>query len=200
METQRGVFSRFGAPALHRRLSLTSLAGMGGTTPRRQESPLPAQPGWAIRRILVATNFSPCSAGAVARAAILARRCKARLTVLHVIDINPTEAFNHCGSAEGLMRELWVHGTTAMHGLARSLAETQVAAQPVIVEGLPWEEIVERSRNFGLVILGKTRLRPVRSVFSQHTVDRVVEQASCPVLVVHELADALETQTRNAER
>ncbi len=59
---------------------------------------LVAPPDWAggqapgegpgIRRILVPTDFSAASSGAVARAARLANQCRAALTLLHVVDIN----------------------------------------------------------------------------------------------------------------
>src|ERR1700690_2780050 len=48
-----------------------------------------------IRKILVATDFSPCSTRAVESAVALARQCGASLTLLHVIDINPPEAITH---------------------------------------------------------------------------------------------------------
>jgi nucleotide-binding universal stress UspA family protein len=62
----------------------------------------------------------------------------------------------------------------------------QVEAQTAVQEGLPWEEIVERSRDFDLVLMGGSRGRKRWNLFSKHTARRVLENAACPVLVVHD--------------
>ena len=68
------------------------------------------EPGRPIRRILVPTDFSPCSLRAVERAIAMARQSNAALTILHVIEIDPPAASSHYGTADDLMRPLWVRG------------------------------------------------------------------------------------------
>jgi nucleotide-binding universal stress UspA family protein len=147
---------------------------------------LETEPGGTIKRILVPTDFSPRSAEALARAASLARRHDATLTILHVIDINPSAALTHCGPAKDLMRQLWVIGASELSRLKKSLEGTHTRAQTLIVEGLPPETIVENSSGFDLLVIAEPHSKSVWKFFSRHTARRVIEQAQCPLLVVHQ--------------
>jgi len=138
-----------------------------------------------IRNILVPTDFSASSLEAVARAAALARRYDATLTILHVIDSNPPAALTHVGPAENLMRRLWDRGISQLRCLADSLAQTQTKTQTRIIEGLPAEAIVGDSSGFDLLVIGAELSKSAWHFFSRHTARRVIEQALCPVLVVH---------------
>lgn len=136
-----------------------------------------------FRRILIPTDFSLASARAVESAVAIASQCDAELTILHVIDVNAQPARGESGIAGDLMQRRWDRGSEQMGELALSL-RGQVHSQTVLEEGLPWETIAERSRDFDLVILGKAADRSRRRLFSQHTAQRVVENAACPVMVV----------------
>jgi nucleotide-binding universal stress UspA family protein len=134
----------------------------------------------------VATDFSPCSSKALEYALALARQLAASLTILHVIDINPPAASTHAGSADSLMWGLRVRAITEMDRLAGPLAKAQVETEPMIVEGLPAEEIVEQSKSSDLVVLGTQSAKRSWSLFPRHTTQSVIEAAPCPVLVVRE--------------
>jgi nucleotide-binding universal stress UspA family protein len=142
--------------------------------------------GRAIRRILVPTNFSPGSARAVERAVEMAQQSDAILTILHVIDINPSAAPTHCGTAEDLMRRLWITATSEFARLKESIEEVQSRVRTVIVEGLPYEAIVEKSSGFNLLVINEPRPKSAWNFFSKHTARRVIEQAKCPVHVVRQ--------------
>ena len=133
-----------------------------------------------IRRILVPTDFSPASAGALERATAIANQCDASLTLLHVIDINASVG---SGTAEDLMRRLWSDAAMQMAKLAVSLAG-KVEAQTLLTEGLPSEVILEQSSEFDLVIMGRDRRQRKWQLFSKHTGKRVMENSVCPVMVV----------------
>jgi nucleotide-binding universal stress UspA family protein len=139
-----------------------------------------------IRKILVATDFSPSSTRAVEHAVALAHQCGASLALLHVIDINPPAAFTHAGGAEALMRDLRAEANAWMTRLASSLNAAQVGAQPMLVEGLPAEEIVQQSKCCDLVVLGMAPAKRSWGLFAKHTAQGVTEAAACPVLVVGE--------------
>lgn len=143
-----------------------------------------AEPGRPIHRILVPTDFSECSARAIKRGVALARQSNATLTILHVIDINPPAASTHCGSADDLMRQLWVIGTAELARLKKSLEQTQLQIRMLLVEGLPHEAIVENSSGFDLLIISEPHPKSGWSFFSKHTARRVIEQAKCRVHVV----------------
>jgi nucleotide-binding universal stress UspA family protein len=133
-----------------------------------------------IRRVLVATDFSPSSNRAIDRAIALTNQCNAGLAIFHVIDVN---THMECGRAADLMKQLWDAASAQMGQLAASLSG-QVNAQILIEEGLPWEAISRKSRDFDLAILGKPRPPSLRRPFSRQTVRRVLEEAACPVLVI----------------
>jgi nucleotide-binding universal stress UspA family protein len=146
----------------------------------------PAQPpssAKALASVLVATDFSPASAQAVERAVTLANQCHATLTILHVIDINAQPALTESGTAHDLMKRRWEEGSGRMGQLAWSLCG-RVAARTMLEEGLPWEQIVEKSADFDLLILGKCRARKGWKLFSNRTAQRVIEHSACPVMVV----------------
>ena len=167
------------------------LAPDGVQTPRTpEERPAPPQK-WdlehrrAIRKILVPTDFSTASERAVEQAVTIAHQCDATLTILHVIDINAQAEPNHCGSAQDLMKHLWGEGTARMSQLAWSLCG-RVEAQTAVQEGLPWEEISEKSRDFDLVVLGEDRGKKHWNFFSKRTAQRVLSNAACPVMLVQD--------------
>jgi nucleotide-binding universal stress UspA family protein len=134
----------------------------------------------AVRKILVATDFSAASVKAAERAATVASRYKAALTVLHVIDINSQA---RAGTAEDLMKSLWTKASTQMGELGGSLSN-HAPTHTMLAEGLPWEVVVEKSRDFDLLVIGQRPNRWFPKVFSHQTTQRVVENSACPVLVV----------------
>jgi len=141
-----------------------------------------AEPDWRIRNILVPTDFSHDSTKALKPAIALAKKCDASLTILNVIDIN---AQGSPGTAQDMMRRLWAESSAQMTRLASCLSGDG-NAQTIIAEGLPWEVIIERSRKFDLLVMAKTPRKKAWELFSQHTLRRVIEKASCPVIVVRE--------------
>jgi nucleotide-binding universal stress UspA family protein len=132
----------------------------------------------------VPTDFSAASTRAVEYAVAVANQCNASLTILHVIDINAQTSRQGFGIAQDLTNQLWSEGCARMGQLAWSLCG-KVEAQTAVQEGLPWEEIIERSRDFDLVVLGESRSKKRLNLFSKHTAQRVIGNAACPVMVVH---------------
>ena len=155
--------------------------GASITEPSRMD----AKQDWRIKNILAPTDFSPSSVEAVMQAAALARRYDALLTILHVIDINPPSARTHAGPADELMRQQLATGRAELNRLSESLAQQQTRTQVRIIEGIPAEVIIETSSRFDLLVINEERPGSAWSLFSEHTVQRVIEEAACPLLVVH---------------
>lgn len=137
----------------------------------------------SVQRILVPIDFSEASNKALRRAVTVATQCQAALTLLHVVDINAQPGPDEPARGEALMKHLWAEGSARVGQLASSLCG-QVEAHTLVTEGLPWEVIIVRSREFDLVILGKSSNGRSR-LFSHHTIRRVLEGAGCPVMVVN---------------
>lgn len=139
-------------------------------------------PQETVKKILVATDFSLASARAVEFAVNLAQQWDAELTVLHVIDINAQSAGGESLPANQLMSHLWQRGFEKMGRLVFALGG-RVHAQTSVEEGLPWETIAEKSAGFDLVVIGRTREKKHWNPFSHRTVERVLENAACPVII-----------------
>jgi len=137
----------------------------------------------AVQRILVPTDFSPPSAMALDRALRLACLSDASITLLHIVDLNAQHPADNCGPAQEFMTQLWSEGMARVEEVARALP-ARVRAQTVVAEGLPWEEIAEKSAGFDLVVMGQRRARRRWNPFARHTVQRAVENARCPVMIV----------------
>jgi nucleotide-binding universal stress UspA family protein len=142
-----------------------------------------------VRKILVATNFSSASARAVEFAVDLSQEWSAELTILHVIDISAQSAEGESLPAAQLMSHLWRKGFERIGRLA-FLLSGRVHAQTVVEEGLPYEVIAEKSHDFDLVIIGRARRKTHWNIFSHQTVQRVLQNAACPVIVAPERPDA----------
>src|SRR4029077_4514248 len=93
------------------------------------------------------------------------------------------------GSAAGLMARQRDDALTRMGRLTRFLAARNIESYAVSEEGIPWEEIVEQSRAFDLMLLAREKPRTFR-LFSQDTVHRVLANAHCGVMLVSELDGA----------
>jgi nucleotide-binding universal stress UspA family protein len=137
-----------------------------------------------LQNILVPTDFSPASEKTISFAAEFAAHCGARLTVLHVVDINSPQASAHAGNAESLMDRLWKEGVARMASLADELSRQKILAETILVEGLPWEQISNYSKGFDLTVLTRTPVRRRWGFFSRHTARRCIESLACPVLEV----------------
>jgi len=140
----------------------------------------PVEQAWPLKKILAATDFSPISTRSIAWAALIAAQCGAALSILHVINVNSRVS---SGTAHEFMKTLWEDASAQMQRLASSLSE-QMRAETMLSEGLPWEEIVEKSRHFDLLVLGQSRPRTRFKIFSSHTARRVLQYSQCPVLLI----------------
>ena len=151
------------------------------------QAPPPAQPGPGkpVRKILLATDFSSASTQAIEFAVTLAQQRDAELTVLHVIDINAQSAEGESLPAAQLMSRLWQKGFEGMQRLALALGG-RVQAHTVVEEGLPWEIITEKSRDFDVVIIGRTCGKKRWKLFAHQTAQRVLQNAACPVIFAPE--------------
>jgi nucleotide-binding universal stress UspA family protein len=141
---------------------------------RHQAAP-PARP---IDRILVATDFSLCSLGALEYADRLARKLDAELLVLHAEGIPVTGP----ESADDLH-------AAAEHELARTvryLHGTGLRARSVLRPGPPVEEILHAAatEEASLIVMGTHGRRGVAHLVMGSVAERVVRSAPCPVLTV----------------
>lgn len=152
-----------------------------------------------ITHLLVPTDFSPCSKLAMEKALPLARQCGAAITLLHVVDVNYHIPQEGPASADMLRARLEAEGRERLGAAARELTKQGVELRTLLDEGLPCESICDIARKCDLIVIGKRKPKPFWSWFSRRTLERVLDQAPCPVLVVPESKPHARNQSFNTK-
>jgi nucleotide-binding universal stress UspA family protein len=137
-----------------------------------------------FRGILCPVDFSCGAIAALTSASELARKARAELTVLHVIDIPAvlfeTPGFDVSSYRSGVEAE-------ARHRLCDVMSARTVERTNVIVaEGRPDQEILRAAaaREIDLIVMGVHGRHAVDLAVFGSTTHRVIRGASCPVLTI----------------
>ncbi len=131
-----------------------------------------------MKKLLVASDLSRRSERAVAQAAHLSERLGAEMTVLHVVD------------DELPMRVFEAEREQALRSLAETTAQLparfgeRLAVR--VVGGLDFQAILSAAQEeeADLIVLGTHRQNVIKEVFTGTTIERVIRNATVPVLVV----------------
>ncbi len=131
-----------------------------------------------MKHLLVASDLSHRSEMAIAQAFFLARRFNASLTVLHIVDDElPAAVFNATRSQAERNLRATVEGMVGAETMRISVR---------VVGGLYFQSILDvtEEEDASLIILGAHRRKLLKNVLTGTTVERVIRNASTPVLVV----------------
>jgi len=134
--------------------------------------------------ILVPTDFSPASLRAVDCAVCLAKKTDSRLIFLHVVYLNLTPYGP--GNPDWLKTALRREARQKTDSLAASARAAGVETDCVIEDGTPTEVIsrVAAQRHAQIIVMATARHTAISRLFRQKTVEQVVREAPCPVLVL----------------
>jgi nucleotide-binding universal stress UspA family protein len=143
----------------------------------------------AIRRIVHATDFSPASRPAFARALDLARASRAELIALHVMTplvLYPADAYVLPETYDRLLEDMRADASRQLDRLVARAKAAGVRARGLIVVGIPHERIVRaaRSARADLIVIGTHGRTGMARLFLGSVAARVIATASCPVLSV----------------
>jgi len=136
----------------------------------------------ALRRIVVPIDFSEPSLHALQFAALLAAQSGAALLPVyvaeHVVYFDETLAFPEHHVLEQMKEKL--------AQLAREQINAEVPVFPHVEKGKPWAEIIRLAEQHeaDLIVLGTHGRTGLQHWLLGSTAERVVQHASCPVLVV----------------
>jgi len=141
------------------------------------------------KRILCAVDFSDHSNAAFYRAVELAERFSSNLTVLHATEMTPL--VSRWLAPEG-MSDLTIQienrARDAMDQLLGTVpqASEKLKIKSEITSGRPAAEILENARVWGadLIVLGARGAGSIEQAVMGSTVNRVITEAECSVLVV----------------
>jgi len=131
-----------------------------------------------FQRALVPVDGSRYMSGVVAHAIAIAKKTDCSLTFLYVVNVEP---------AATLEVEKQKENTTRIpEECRRKAAAEDVSASSRIEVGSPAETIVEIAvrERFDLIIIGSRGYSRLKTLFVGSVADEVMEQASCPVLLV----------------
>ncbi len=140
----------------------------------------------AIKRILLATDFSGCAEQALEYAAFLGNACPAAVDILHVVELLP-ELHPDDVLAERYFDQCRKEAEKPLDELVQRLTSRGVTARWRQRFGVPSRQINLVAEELGadLVTLGAYGRTGLTEVLLGSTAARVVHAAPCPVLTVH---------------
>ena len=141
----------------------------------------------SFRTILAATDFTRRSRAVTGRAAALARQHGARLVLVHAIE-------RRARTVKRLrLRKLpdpMARAETEMKKLRDSLPDLEVQVEIAADSPHLLVQRIADSHDVGLIVLGLHLARRVLDSVRLTTLERIVQSASCPVLIAHDPAIA----------
>lgn len=145
----------------------------------------------AIRKILVATDFSACSDHALEYALLLRGRFDATLELLHVweipqgigVEAMPFVAMQG-GDRVSLMDYVRSEAERALADKVSELKRRNVVVTPRLVPGNAAQAIVDASAGCDLVVVGTHGRGAVMHLLLGSVAERVVRKSKVPVLTV----------------
>jgi len=141
-----------------------------------------------IRRILLATDFSPSSAQSFHIALTWAETCDAVLDIVHVMTIL-NEVDLDSAVANMYIKEREKHSQSKLEALVSQAKETRPRVYSHLLEGIPTDELTKfaLSSHADLVITGTHGWTGFDRVMMGSVAERVICKAPCPVLCVRNM-------------
>lgn len=147
-------------------------------------------------KILVPIDSSKASINAAKKAVEKAKKENATLKFLTVVSEDFANSSGDVAITRGNINEynnklLTEQANQFLDSLMADLDLGAVKAEKQIVFGVPYTVILETAKNekFDLIVMGNRGFSKIKRFFVGSVVQRVISEASCPVLVVHTKAD-----------
>lgn len=151
----------------------------------------PAPNKITFKEILVPVDFSDCSLTALEYALALAGKLGSRVTLLHVVEpaLYPQNSFSVTPAVDEANQTLMSSGRERLAALKERLATERLAIETLVRVGRAQSEISDTANAMGsdLIVMGTHGDAGLKQVLLGGTAERVVRQASCPVLTVRHL-------------
>ncbi len=139
------------------------------------------------RHVLLASDLSATGEWVALRAAYLARRCRARLTLLHVIEHFPEEFPDAAAPPENVdpARFFRDRARIRLAALAKKIRSTSAKQHVILSTSSARHEIVRAARSWriDLIVLGSGESRLLRNLLGS-TAASVLNHAPCDVIAV----------------
>jgi nucleotide-binding universal stress UspA family protein len=135
----------------------------------------------AWKKIMVATDGSPCSLAAIERAVYFAKAYDSEIDVVSVADI-PAEFY---GEAPDLTEEFERMAKGYADAAVQICRDKGITATSQVVEGVAYKAIPDLAKKLGsqVIIVGSHGRTGMRRLLMGSVAEKVIGIASCPVLV-----------------
>lgn len=138
-----------------------------------------------IKKILVGTDFSPCSDRAIDYAFSIAAQFGGEILLLHVIEsfsYSVTDSLTIVGHEKALK----VTAGALMENLEKQLSERGRIIQRHISHGTPYREIINTAKKEAcdLIVVGTHGHSAMEHLLLGSVAEKVVRLSDCPVLTV----------------
>jgi nucleotide-binding universal stress UspA family protein len=139
-----------------------------------------------VKKILIPTDGSEHSLRAAKYGMSVAKMVGAQILVIFVVDDVVLDQIAKITNRETAERELKEDGKGYVNYVLGLAGKEGVNASSLIVEGRPFERIVHTAKdlNVDLIVMGTYGRRGAERILIGSVAERVIEYASCPVLVV----------------
>ena len=145
-----------------------------------------------LKRILVPTDFSESSELALKYAIRLGRPYKAEIVVLHVFHLKEYLALLSqrddlgSGTANQVLESSKKQAIEKLEDLVRRLGDKDVVLLPVLLTGVPFEEIVRYAAEceMDLIVMPTHGRTGLAHFLLGSTAERVISHSDCPVVVI----------------
>ena len=139
--------------------------------------------------VLVAVDFSPCSAEALRRVKSIIGRKPSRILVLHVIDQDFIEKCinSQIGTEHHVKKTLFLQAKTQLKQFLRAEGMEGELTKEIVCEGIPFLEINKKAveTRADLVVMGnRGNSGDMQTIFFGSTTERVLRFMKRPVLCV----------------
>jgi len=142
-----------------------------------------------VKKILYATDFSKASERALQEAIEQAKRNRAELLVVHVIEPVPYVSGEEFGAGELYVKLEEIakrEAQSSMAKLMQRLKKAKVRAQSFLFKGSAHDQIVKaaRSKKADMIVIGTHGRTGLSKLFMGSVAGKVVSSAACPVVTV----------------
>lgn len=146
-----------------------------------------------MKRILVPVDGSMASQKAAAQAFDLGRKYNSEVVVFHVFIEPDIDMYNKFGvvidpDMSKMKNKLKDSESKMLDSIIGNLDTTGISVKRKIVSGVAYEQILKEAHegNYDLIVIGQRGFSKIKRFFVGSQTVRVISDAPCPVLVVHE--------------
>jgi len=139
-----------------------------------------------VKKILIATDGSDYSMRAAELGISVAKLLGAEITVVYVIDTVVLDQVAKVTERDNTEKELKQAGQRYVKYIVGLAEKEGLKATSLLTRGRPFEQIVHLAKGLGinLIVMGTYGRRGAERILIGSVAERVIEYASCPVLVV----------------